>query len=47
LLPENVHVQQLVRANWRGKVGLGVLEQVIIGPHTRYGFCDLFDGAPT
>jgi hypothetical protein len=46
LLPENVHVQQLVRANWRGKVGLGVLEQVIIGPHTRYGFCDLFDGAP-
>jgi hypothetical protein len=46
LLPENVHVQQLVQANWRGKQGLGVLEQVILGPHARYGFADMLDGAP-
>lgn len=38
LRPENIHVQQLVRATWRGKAGLGVLEQVMFGPHDRYGF---------
>ncbi|MFZ2177536.1 MAG: hypothetical protein WAW17_26615, partial [Rhodococcus sp. (in: high G+C Gram-positive bacteria)] len=38
LLPENVHVQQLVRATWRGRSGLGVLEQVLLGSHRRYGF---------
>jgi hypothetical protein len=47
LLPENVHVQQLVRARWRGREGLGVFEQVILGPHARYGFRDLVDGAPS
>jgi hypothetical protein len=46
LLPENVHIQQLVRARWRGKQGLGVLEQIILGPHTRYGFAGALDGAP-
>ena len=45
LQPENLHVQQLVRARWRGKQGLGVLEQIVVGPHGRYGFCDFLDGA--
>jgi hypothetical protein len=47
LLPENVHVQQVVRAHWRGRAGLGVLEQVILGPHDRYGFREFIDGAPS
>ncbi|MGQ4618656.1 hypothetical protein [Nocardia sp. R7R-8] len=38
LAPENLHVQQLVRASWRGKTGLGVLEQILVGPHHRYNF---------
>ncbi|MFI9408659.1 hypothetical protein [Nocardia gamkensis] len=44
--PENIHIQQVVRASWRGKQGLGVLEQVLLGPHYRYGFADYLDGAP-
>jgi hypothetical protein len=46
LAPENLHVQQLVRVHWRGEVGLGVLEQVMVGPFPRYGFTD-FLGGPT
>jgi len=46
LAPENLHVQQLVRVRWRGEVGLGVLEQVMVGPFPRYGFTD-FLGGPT
>ncbi|WP_285030002.1 hypothetical protein [Mycolicibacterium sp. lyk4-40-TYG-92] len=38
LRPENLHVQQLVQATWRGKTGLGVLEQIMLGRHHRYGF---------
>lgn len=45
LAPENLHVQQLVRATWRGQTGLGVLEQVLLGPHRRYGFREFLDGA--
>ncbi|MEV0247242.1 hypothetical protein AB0H76_11685 [Nocardia sp. NPDC050712] len=45
LAPENLHVQQLVRATWRGQTGLGVLEQIILGPHERYGFREFLDGA--
>ncbi|MCP3810957.1 hypothetical protein NLX62_01155 [Mycobacteriaceae bacterium Msp059] len=45
LAPENLHVQQLVRATWRGEQGLGVLEQVMIGPFPHYGFPD-FLGPP-
>ncbi|MEI8050040.1 MAG: hypothetical protein WCI12_01220 [Actinomycetes bacterium] len=41
----NIHVQQVVRATWGDRVGLGVLEQLIIGPHTPSGFTDLLDGA--
>jgi hypothetical protein len=43
---DRVHVQQVVRARWRDRVGLGVLEQLVIGPHTPSGFAALLDGAP-
>lgn len=43
--PENLHVQQLVRATWRGKKGLGVLEQILLGRHDRYGFAAYLDPA--
>ncbi|MCK9926436.1 hypothetical protein MXD62_04505 [Frankia sp. Mgl5] len=42
-----VHVQQVVRATWGGRVGLGVLEQAVIGPYRPGGFRDLLDGAPS
>jgi len=43
--PRHVHVQQLVRARFGDREGLGVLEQLILGPHARSGFTDLLDGA--
>ena len=43
---ENAHVQQLVMATSGEKKGIGVLEQIHIGPHTRYGFKSFFDPAP-
>ncbi|MBK9178091.1 MAG: hypothetical protein IPM45_00725 [Acidimicrobiales bacterium] len=46
LAPQHVHVQQLCRARWRGRDGVGVLEQLVIGPHEASGFGSLFDGAP-
>ncbi|GAB91416.1 hypothetical protein [Gordonia rhizosphera] len=45
LAPENLHVQQLVRATWGDRVGIGVLEQIAIGPLPRYGFNEFLDGA--
>lgn len=43
---ENVHIQQVVRARMGEARGIGVLEQLAIGPHARYGFRELLDGAP-
>jgi hypothetical protein len=43
--PTCIHVQQVVRATWGGQTGLGVLEQLAIGPHVPSGFRELFDGA--
>ena len=43
---DRVHVQQVVRARWQDRVGLGVLEQLVIGPHAPSGFAALLDGAP-
>ncbi len=43
---ENQHVQHLVRARYDGRVGIGVLEQNILGPHKPYGLEGAFD-APT
>jgi hypothetical protein len=46
LSPENIHVQQVVRASDNaGRKGVGVLEQVCIGPYAPSGFNEFFDGA--
>lgn len=42
---ENIHIQQVVRARCGNEVGVGVLEQLHIGPHATIGFNDWFDGA--
>ena len=46
LAPDCVHVQQVMRATWGSRTGLGVLEQLAIGPHAPSGFLGMFDGAP-
>ncbi|HEY4343337.1 MAG TPA: hypothetical protein VGN05_03250 [Parvibaculum sp.] len=45
LAPENIHVQQVVRASDGKRTGIGVLEQACIGPYAPSGFKDFFDGA--
>lgn len=45
LAPENIHVQQIVRASDGARKGVGVLEQVCIGPYAPSGFKEFFDGA--
>ncbi len=45
LEPENIHVQQVVRATDGERVGIGVLEQIVIGPYAPAGFSEYFDGA--
>jgi hypothetical protein len=42
---ENLHVQQVMMATSGGQKGIGVLEQIHIGPHTRYGFKEFLDPA--
>jgi hypothetical protein len=42
--PRNLHVQQVVRARWGSRDGLGILEQLVIGPHAPSGLTGLFDG---
>lgn len=44
LAPENIHTQQLVKATDGDKEGVGVLEQIVIGPYEPAGFKSLFDG---
>jgi hypothetical protein len=43
--PRHVHVQQVVRARMGEREGIGVLEQLILGPHGPSGFRGLLDGA--
>lgn len=43
--PWNVHVQQLVRAQWGERVGIGVFEQLAVNEHAPTGLSGLFDGA--
>jgi len=45
LAPENLHVQQVVRATDGQRQGIGVLEQVCIGPYAPAGFTAMLDGA--
>jgi hypothetical protein len=44
---ENQHIQQVVRARRsdRSEEGIGVLEQIALGPNARYGFKDFLDPA--
>ena len=45
--PQNLHVQTLVRAERDdGAQGMGILEQLVIGPHAPSGFTGLLDPAP-
>jgi hypothetical protein len=45
LAPHYQHVQQVVRARHGERTGYGVLEQIILGPHERYGFQAFLDPA--
>ena len=45
LAPENLHVQQVVRARMGDRTGIGVLEQLCLGPHAPSGFREFLDGA--
>jgi len=47
LAPENIHVQQVVRASDGKRAGVGVLEQICIGPYAPAGFKAFFDGSPS
>jgi hypothetical protein len=40
---ENQHIQQVVRARCGDEEGIGVLEQIALGPHARYGLEGLLD----
>lgn len=45
LAPENIHVQQVMKASDGERTGIGVLEQIVIGPYAPAGFKDVLDGA--
>lgn len=45
LAPHHLHVQQVVRATHAGQQGIGVLEQLVLGPHAPSGFTGARDGA--
>lgn len=45
LAPEHLHVQQVVRATDGTRTGVGVLEQIVIGPYAPAGFTQFLDGA--
>lgn len=43
LAPENIHVQQVVRASDDERSGIGVLEQTVFGPYAPAGFTGFVD----
>ncbi|MCZ7630790.1 MAG: hypothetical protein M5U19_17910 [Microthrixaceae bacterium] len=43
--PFHLHCQQLVRATWGDRSGIGVFEQLVIGEHEPSGLTGFFDGA--
>ena len=45
LAPDNLHVQQVVKASDGQRQGIGVLEQIVLGPYAPAGFKDFVDGA--
>jgi hypothetical protein len=42
---ENQHIQQVMRVRSGKQTGIGVLEQIALGPHVRYGFKEMLDPA--
>jgi hypothetical protein len=40
----HLHVQQVMRATWGDRTGLGVLEQIVLGPHHTRGLRGFNDG---
>ena len=42
--PENIHTQQIVTATDGERQGVGVLEQIVVGPYEPAGFKNFFDG---
>src|SRR4029079_14340591 len=42
--PWNIHLQQVMRARWGDRVGLGVLEQLAFGAHRPSGLTGILDG---
>jgi hypothetical protein len=44
--PLHLHIQAISDFTMNGKKGIGVLEQLIIGPHVPSGFKDVLDMAP-
>ena len=44
-VPLNLHIQAVCEATCGARTGIGVLEQLIIGPHQKSGFRELFDMA--
>ena len=42
--PWNIHIQQVMRARWGDRVGLGVLEQLAFGEHHPSGLTGILDG---
>jgi hypothetical protein len=42
--PWNIHIQQVMRARWGDRVGLGVLEQLAFGEHQPSGLTGIIDG---
>jgi len=45
LARENLHTQQVVRASDGVRQGVGVFEQIVVGPYAPAGFTQFFDGA--
>jgi len=45
-LPYHLHIQAICAATFGTRRGIGVLEQLILGPHVPTGFKELFDLAP-
>ena len=43
--PRNIHVQQVCAARMGDRRGVGVLEQLVLGPHVPSGFQSILDGA--
>jgi len=45
MVPKHLHVQQVCRARAGDRQGIGVLEQLVIGPHHPSGFRSILDAA--